>query len=174
MPEELREPLARPYTVFDIAVVEGDRLAVASRLRAMLGLELHRVVCVGDYVCETFLKYVGVPRMCIVDGRTLREERIEISFEHMFKYVERCTNPRSHISRSCVKIVELSGDRHGLLIVVDGEEDLIALATSAMFEGMYLVFGLPRTGVAVMYVDRSNLVKALNMLSKFYPVDRDA
>jgi len=74
MPLVFRQVLSKPYIYLQhgTTILIGPREAIAFVLRSMHYTELYNIIVVGDYVCETFIKYIGVPRMCIVDGKTLR------------------------------------------------------------------------------------------------------
>lgn len=153
MPSAFREALSKPYIYLQqgTQLIVGSREAVASVLRSQYYLDLYDVVAVGDYVCGTLVKYVGVPRICIVDGKTLRCRDVDFSeMEKIFIRVERCRNPPGHISRTCLDTIQKCF-REGVkcLIVVDGEEDLLALASLITIPRGYVIYGIPSLGVAV-------------------------
>lgn len=153
MPSTFREPLSKPYIYLSHGTLlfTGPREAIAYILRSIYYLELHNVVVVGDYVCETFIKYIGVPRICIIDGRTLRYLDMDSkNLENVFGHVEICVNPQGHISRTCLETIYRCFEK-GIksLILVYGEEDLLSLASLLVIPQGYVVYGIPSLGVAV-------------------------
>ncbi len=87
--------------------------------------------------------------------------------ESLFESIDRCVNERSTISLECVrKMVELIELQQPSLLVVDGEEDLLALPLVAM-NVLDVAFGIPRIGICVVPLGVDNSVKAINYLSRF-------
>ncbi len=171
MPEDLRTQLSNPEKYFDIAIVEGPRIYVAHVLRTMLGNELVDVCVVGDYVCSTFIEYIGIPRICVVDGATLRELHRDVPWT-CFASVRRCVNPRGCISTNCIEVLNALPRAVPTLLYVEGEEDLLALYATASKICRYVLFGIPGRGVAIVDTER-NYVKAINVLSRFRLVELD-
>jgi len=169
MPEELRNVLSRPWLFFRSTVLEGPREFVGLALRTLV--ERGSTVFVGDVVCRTVLEYVGVPRMCVVDARTLRSEESCVD-PSMFDLVDRCTNRRSTVSLECIaKEIRLLDAQTSALLLVDGEEDLLALPLVAL-NVVDVVFGIPTRGVCIVWSGVDNAVKAINALSRFANFDK--
>ncbi len=166
LPEELRSVLANAHTHFYAYTIFGPREYVGMTLRILLQSELFSVYVVGDYVCRTFELYVGLPKLCIADRKTLREIE-ELPTLELYDSVISCRNPAGTISSECMEIIEegIKLDGHTLLLV-DGEEDLLGLAVVLRASQGYLVYGIPRRGVAVLPIE-INKVKALNIFSRF-------
>ena len=165
MPEELRRYLSAPWTIFRVEVLRGPREYVASILRNLVNPL--RTSVVGDVVCSTFLSAIGRPRLCVVDTKTLRFEAATPVDEGVFEFVDRCVNARGTISLQCVEaMIELLELQAPSLLVVEGEEDLLALPLVAM-GCTDVVFGLPRVGVCIVRRGLDNVVKAINVLSRF-------
>uniref|UniRef100_A0A7C5TFQ5 GTP-dependent dephospho-CoA kinase n=2 Tax=Ignisphaera aggregans TaxID=334771 RepID=A0A7C5TFQ5_9CREN len=173
MPLVFRQVLSKPYIYLQhgTTILIGPREAIAFVLRSMHYTELYNIIVVGDYVCETFIKYIGVPRMCIVDGKTLRYLDIDSKeVKKSFEYVEVCINPQGYISKPCLETIDKCF-REGLrsLIIVNGEEDLLALASLIIISQGYVVYGIPSIGVAIS--DATILkISVTNIFSHFKPI----
>lgn len=157
------------YAEGSLTVVIGSREYVGLSLRAKLYCDLHRVAVIGDTVCYTFLKFVGIPRICVIDGKSLR---IPINYmaEIMECYdcVTRCSNPPGTISQECLDVLNNAINSHRrCLIIVNGEEDLLVLATALNTHKItYIVYGIPSKGVAV--IDGEKFIEtAINLFSQF-------
>lgn len=172
LPESLRSTLAKLHTYAEnsITLFSGPRNYIGFKLRGELYPYLTRVAVVGDVVCTTFIEFVGVPRICIVDGKTLRTRYGNIEgVLHMFYNIHRCRNPPGTISSECLSTIASAMHYPGKqLVVVDGEEDLLALA--AVLVGTkhidYVAYGVPNEGVAVVDVEKF-MVLAINLFSQF-------
>jgi len=168
MPKELRETLARLHEHLYSYVLRGSREYVGMTLRAFLHYELFRVYVVGDYVCRTFEMYVGIPKLCIADMKTMRN-LYECPTQEAYNTVISCRNPAGTISGECIeKLSNYVDNRHShTLLLVEGEEDLLGLAILLRASHGYLVYGIPKAGVAVAPIESGNKVRALNIFSRF-------
>lgn len=168
MPRELREMLARLHEHLYSYVLRGPREYVGLTLRTLLHCELFQVYVVGDYVCRTFEIYVGIPKLCIVDTKTMRTH-YEYPRQEAYDSITSCRNPAGTISEECMKkLSDYVDNRHShALILVEGEEDLLSLAVLLQASHGYLVYGIPKAGVAVVPIEPSNKVRALNIFSRF-------
>ncbi|MEM0500759.1 MAG: DUF359 domain-containing protein [Ignisphaera sp.] len=174
MPSIFREALSKPYLYFPhgTLLLTGPREAVAYILRSLYYTELYSMVVVGDYVCETFVRYIGIPRLCIVDGKTLRHLGTDFvrEFKRKFEHVEICKNPPGYISKACQEsIYRCFKEGVKSLILVYGEEDLLALASLITIPHGYVVYGIPSLGVAVSDVP-SLKICVTNIFSHFKPI----
>jgi len=132
---------------------------------------MFRVVAVGDIVCSTILDYVGTPRLCIVDGKTVRVAYRDLDKAlKRFGVVLRCSNPPGTISEECVEaIARALSTASSSLLLVDGEEDLLALAVLILGSDIdYVIYGVPSTGVAIIDA-KGSAVTAINLFSQFEP-----
>jgi len=167
MPETLRGRLSRPYLYNpSLLFIEGPREYVAFTLRTLIYSYLSAVHVVGDYTCETFLQYIGTPRLCVIDGTVMRSftdiTHIVKYFEHIFN----CTNPRGSISIDCIKKLRDALPLYKSLVVVEGEEDLLSLALMMLLPAGYVAYGIPRRGVVLVDVSVSRS-EAVNLFSHF-------
>ncbi|MEL9939996.1 MAG: DUF359 domain-containing protein [Ignisphaera sp.] len=167
MPDELRKRLSSPQLFNkNLIVLKGPREYVATILKSIFYDKLQDVYVVGDYTCETFLLYVGIPRMCIIDGNIMRKPHKPEHMLNYFEHITRCYNPRGSISIDCINAIKGSMEKPRSLIIVDGEEDLLALFLQTNLLKGYVAYGLPNEGVAIADVTYSN-VGAINIFSEF-------
>ncbi len=89
------------------------------------------VICVGDVVCLNAIKYSTPVNIYILDQKTLRTIKIEISEKIRYDVLLSCRNDRGTVSIESVKAIS-SGIEKALrgkkvLINVNGEEDLLVI-----------------------------------------------
>jgi uncharacterized protein (UPF0218 family) len=167
MPESLRERLAKPYLYnSSLIFVQGPREYVAFSLRTLLYSSLDTVHVVGDYTCETFLHYIGVPRLCVIDGNIMRSPFNISHITRYFEYVFNCVNPRGSISMDCIKKLQDALSLYKSLVIAKGEEDLLSLALMMYLPAGYIVYGIPKKGVVVVDVS-STKSETINLFSQF-------
>jgi len=172
LPDHLRPRLARP--TFGELFEGSEPFTTAKRVTAYLR-ECGRVIGVGDVICQT-LEVVGeVPHVCIIDGRTRRRFSGYWVSEENFDKVVKVRNPRSHITEEAYEAikeaVKAAGKGERTLILVDGEEDLLALPAFAEAPNGYcVVFGVPGKGVMVIEVSDEVRELAKEILAGFEEV----
>ena len=168
MPEELRKTLAQLHEHLYSYVLKGPREYVGMALRILLHCKLFQVYVVGDYVCRTFEMYVGIPKLCIADMKTMRS-LYEFPTQEVYDIVITCRNPAGTISEECMKKLSIYIDNRysHILLLVKGEEDLLGLAILLQASHGYLVYGIPRTGVAIIPIELDNKIRAHNIFSQF-------
>ena len=172
LPDHLRPRLARP--TFGELFEGSEPFTTAKRVTAYLR-ECGRVIGVGDVICQT-LEVVGeVPHVCIIDGRTRRRFSGYWVSEENFDKVVKVRNPRSHITEEAYEAikeaVKAAGKGERTLILVDGEEDLLALPAFAEAPNGYcVVFGVPGKGVMVIEVSDEVRELAKKILAGFEEV----
>lgn len=147
--ELVRKPLGR-------LIAGADHDEVALKVKELLEeQDPPIIVVVGDRVSEK-LHNLGVPaKIYIVDGKVERKTR-EIP-RLKVEAVERAENPAGEISpEAAEKLHELinSPAPGPIMLLVDGEEDLLALAAILSSpDGAAVVYGQPGVGVVVALVD---------------------
>ncbi len=169
MPEELREELRRGFGI----IISGNHREVISRVMSIIGNACNKLWAVGDVVCSTALDVGCIPKACFIDGRTLRTLRTGLPeglAKGLFNNVIKIRNPAGTLSEEAIYAVKYCVGRDRVLVLVDGEEDLIGLAVLLYANlGEYLVYGLPNVGVDLIKVDEAVRSKAHDMISKFIP-----
>ncbi len=174
MPQSLRPILAKGVG----KVVKGSKPEETS---AKLVNELRKcihIVAVGDVVCTSLLNMNRVPDICVVDGKTKRGPyRLPSDIlKTSFNAIMRVRNPASHITEEAFQALEnawryVKSDRK-TLIVVEGEEDMLALAASAIMDpGSCILYGVPDIGVSVIMLDEALKNEAVGLLRMFEEVD---
>lgn len=166
LPEALRADFAAPRGF----VVAGD-------IRGLVdGRRWARVACVGDYVSRLCLGLSRVaPNLLIVDGRTRRAENLPLdelvsaAVSRGYRLV-RVENPAGSLSLEALEVVcdLLSDESSRALVIVDGEEDMLALAClHCAPPGSLVIYGIPGKGSALVPVDLSLSREAQTRLLRF-------
>jgi len=175
LPEYLREKLRENIGT----IIEGsDYLSVALRTLNILR-ECGLVVAVGDVVCSSLIAGGEVPNICIIDGKSRRRELGTEVSEKLFNIVLHARNPPGYITEEANKKVQESIDevlRSGLklrvLLIIDGEEDLLALtALLSVRAGDCVTYGIPGRGITVIRVDDEIKDLVRSILSMFEEVE---
>ena len=136
-------------------------------------LALRDHVTVGDVVTSVAWRAGLRPRIAVYDCRSARHALACPTPPKNYK-VYRVTNPASTLTYQAMKLVDELIPRVLMFrdelaaIVVEGEEDLIALYLAAKLPSqVLLVYGQPMLGVTVIDVDESVKEVALMLLSCF-------
>ncbi|MEM1983524.1 MAG: GTP-dependent dephospho-CoA kinase family protein [Sulfolobales archaeon] len=165
LPDALRGELRKVMgTLFS-----GDRRSVAASVVRAVG-NCSRLWAVGDVVCLSVVDLFCIPKVCVVDGKTLRSVGLGVpeSVRNVFREVLRVRNPPGCISEEALNAIKYCVGRDGVLILVDGEEDLLGLPVLAYADlGDYLVYGVPGIGVDLVEVSDVNRRKAVDLMSRF-------
>ena len=147
--EFLHEPISAVYT--------------EEALRKLLEETPNRTtVCVGDHVSRLYINILKKPpHLAIIDGKTMRGN-LDIEWlriiEELYENIYRVGNPRGTINLFELreKLAEIPillsyGDR--VLVLVDGEEDLITLAIPFILGARLdyrIVYGQPGLGTVII------------------------
>jgi uncharacterized protein (UPF0218 family) len=161
LPEGMRGELKEPLGGVT-AEVEEERLRGDGR-----------VIAVGDMVAYHLLEAGVAPDVAVVDGRTKREEVDEEVVESwsalpLFRRVE---NEPGTVSRGLVvalrEALGKKGKGDGVLVEVDGEEDLAVLPALVLAdEGDTVVYGQPGEGMVYVEVNSEKSAQALGLLRR--------
>ncbi|MEM0277129.1 MAG: DUF359 domain-containing protein [Pyrobaculum sp.] len=87
--------------------------------------DIRHIYTVGDVVTRNFLEYGLAPTSVVVDEKTRRG--IKVEGLGLYKRVIRVNNPPGYITEEAWAAVEEAVEG-GVLIKVDGEEDMLSLA----------------------------------------------
>jgi len=131
-----------------------------------------RMISVGDVVSRNMLRHGIVPQLMIVDNKIMRAT-VE-PFETQAKKKMSVVNPPGTLTAETWTVVDNALKQKELvLIVVDGEEDLLTLvAVLRLPKGSLVVYGQPRKGIVVVKVDKiikqkvSQIVRSMEPLPK--------
>ena len=175
LPEYLREKLRENIGV----LIEGTnhRSVALGALSTLKNCNL--VIAVGDVVCSSLIAAGGIPNICIIDGKSRREaSRISINSK-LFDLVLQAENPPGYITeeasgriRESIDKVLSSSLKLKVLIIIDGEEDLLALpALLSVRDGDCIVYGIPDRGITIIQVDSRVRKLVKEVISKFEKSD---
>ena len=154
LPVELRPRLAKPL----------GRVYVAEETRGREFVELVRLVSmavsVGDRVTETLGSMGRAPDVQVVDGFERRNKRDppKVPYRRLVKF----RNPAGTITEGAIDGMRKAfGGPKPVRVLVDGEEDLMAMLAVAMAPISSIVFyGQPGVGVVAVKVSAGS--KAMN------------
>lgn len=121
-----------------------------------LALENEDVVCVGDKTSENVLLNGIKPKICVYDGRIMREDvGISKAIRDFEARELRVRNPPGTLTRELFKAIETGFKEKGSFkIRVYGEEDLATLAAILLApDGTKILYGQPKKGLVEMDVD---------------------
>ena len=160
LPEELRSKLAEPMgKVFDAEGAKGEgfaRLAKSSRM----------VITVGDRVADTLESIGRTPDIHVVDGieRRGRRELPDVPFERLVKV----KNPAGTLTEDAIKGMRKAfTGRMPARVLVDGEEDLMAMLAIAMApSGAVVFYGQPKVGVVAVKAGAASRARNRSILAK--------
>jgi uncharacterized protein (UPF0218 family) len=153
IPENLRTLFKEPFG----DLFEGDGLEPAKRVKELLKDE--RVIAVGDVTVRNLLE-VGIrPALAIVDLKTKREslEAYDLKGEMVT-----AKNPPGQITADLQEKIHEAITKDGIIIQVDGEEDLAVLPCilEADWDSVIL-YGQPSRGMVMVRVtEESKMVAA--------------
>jgi uncharacterized protein (UPF0218 family) len=115
------------------------------------------IISVGDIVSQSLLDLGFIPGVCVVDGKTLRTCLHSVGRFQEGRTVLRLVNPPGTISEESWSVFKEALDSQPSTILVEGEEDLLALvAVETAPVGSLVVYGQPGEGVVVIRVDASS------------------
>jgi uncharacterized protein (UPF0218 family) len=163
--EEQRQLLKRPLG----RLIRDTPDEVRRGLEALVTERRGPLIVVGDVVSLTVSKLAPERAVYVTDGRTLREATSEVRPE--VDLVVRCRNEPGTISREAFEAIGdaiRSGKR--VHVVVEGEEDLLALAAVYLSPvGGIVVYGQPGEGVVVVEVNEEVKAFAESVLRSMVP-----
>ncbi len=164
LPEGLRGRLREPMgELVPDAEVCRERVAAAVPDGAVL-------VTVGDATTERVSGFGLEPFLCIIDGLERREPR-PLPRAPGRALAVRCGNPPGGISAGCSDVVRrclegASPGGRGTVLVVDGEEDLLAIpACIHAPDGSVVMYGQPGEGLVIVRVDGAARNRAKSLLA---------
>jgi len=158
LPDSLRDDLQKPF----------GRVMEASDIAVLLKSEKRRVISVGDSVSEALIKGDVKPSLIIWDGKTRRAPVSDSKLLHAYSKPIRVKNPAATITKEAWDAVSRSLAANKASILVDGEEDLLAIpAIVNGADGDAVVYGLPGSGAILIVIDRKIRALFEGILSRF-------
>jgi uncharacterized protein (UPF0218 family) len=111
------------------------------------------VISVGDAVSRNMIKHGFSPDVLIVDNKIMREpvQPLEVDTDHVLY----ASNPPGTITDEAQIAIRKALEQQGQTkVVIDGEEDLLAVITVLSApEDAFVVYGQPHEGVVVVKVN---------------------
>ena len=160
LPAELRSELAKPMgRVFDSEQAKGPGFARLAKSSPM-------VVTVGDRVADTLETAGRTPDIHVIDGieRRSRRELPDVPYERLVKV----KNPPATLTSDAIEGMRKAfAGKMPARVLVDGEEDLMAMLAIAMApSGAVVFYGQPKVGVVAVKVGAASRARNRSILAK--------
>ena len=116
------------------------------------------LAAIGDVVTSDFVRSNMVPKICAIDGMTMRGEKVEPLDESLFNHVHHFDNPPGIISkRSWIAVSNAYAREGNTLLKISGEEDLLSLPSIILGpNGGVVAFGVPKRGIGINPINEKN------------------
>jgi uncharacterized protein (UPF0218 family) len=166
---ELRVRLKEPFGT----LLLGSFAQTMEKLGALVKRDKpHRIVSIGDAVSSNLHAYKINPQLSITDNRCMRKQVKPKVFKG--KNVVCVKNPQGTITEEAISAIRDALESNDLFhIIVDGEEDLLALiAVLYAPEKSLVVYGQPYAGIVVVEVtpekksDAAEILNAMKIVRK--------
>jgi len=155
----LKKPLGKLLT--------GSQTEINQKLKKLSLEKPRKIICVGDAVSRRFTK-LGLPtNVKIIDNKEMRRKIQPFNFKA--KTIFKVKNPKGSIELTAWQAIKDAVKKDDVLIIVDGEEDLLTLpAIMAAPEDSLIFYGQPKTGVVLIKVnkEKKNEVKKIISMMK--------
>lgn len=153
---KLRAELKKPFGL----LIQGPVELSIWKLKEFMEKEKPpKVICVGDVVTSNLIKFGVPPDLCIVDNKVMRKpvKPVLVKTTHTLY----TPNPPSTITKEAWLTVKKGASAsQKTRIVVDGEEDLLAIpAVIFAPEKSMVVYGQPNQGIVIIKVTKQNKLK---------------
>jgi uncharacterized protein (UPF0218 family) len=123
------------------------------------------VVLVGDTISRNSVQSGIRPDVIIIDNREMRRQAVQSAYSGRHRF--RATNPAGAIDADAWKIVDEAVSKRNSLVIVDGEEDLLALvAILASPSGSLVVYGQPGKGIVIVRVAQEKKTEIRHILER--------
>ena len=146
---ELRAKLKEPFGI----LICGSFAETMSKLENIVNQKKpSKIISVGDAVSQNLHEHQITPQLSITDNKRMRRRTKSKTFAG--KSVVRVKNPPGTITEESIAAIReaLESDEH-IHIIVDGEEDLLAIiAVLYAPEHSFVVYGQPYKGIVVINV----------------------
>jgi uncharacterized protein (UPF0218 family) len=141
-----------------------DRDVTAERLRAIIS-GAKKIVTVGDATTERMIAFGILPDLAVIDGR---ERRARTNRKIKFPAKEfRCTNPSGEISKGAIAVLEQAAAAERSIVIVDGEEDLLALPLFYLLpSGSIVLYGQPLEGLVAVRITAAKKNEAKTLMDR--------
>jgi uncharacterized protein (UPF0218 family) len=125
-----------------------------------------KVMTVGDATTERLLGFGIVPDVAVIDGKERRSGR-----DYPSNYVAkelRCANPAGEISEQATETIRAAvASKQPVRVIVDGEEDLLALPVFATApDGAVVLYGQPLEGLVIVRITPAKKKQAKDLMKE--------
>jgi len=154
------EQLKRPF-----GTLVADKDVTKRRILSMIE-HSKLVVAVGDATTERLVSFGVIPAVAVMDGR---ERRLPREYPRSYVATElQCSNPKGTVSKEAVAVLqEALGRKSPVRVLVDGEEDLLALPLFAMVpKGSVVLYGQPLEGLVVVKITAAKQRQARELMDR--------
>jgi len=164
MPDSMRDELAQPLGI----VLSGSRIAEVLRSRISLR---ETIISVGDVATETLVKHGVIPSLAIIDqkvGRRPYDSLKRLPGKLLESRMSVVSGPGYIAKDAIIAIKQWAKNPKTTLLVVDGEEDLLALPAIAYVPlGNVVFYGQPQEGLVQVIVTKEKKQEVLALLAHF-------
>ncbi len=131
----------------------------------------HPIITVGDVVTEVLHRQGVTPDLAVIDNKTRRGE-YSPELDYPAKNI-RVNNPPGMITFEAWNVIkDALEDSEPVLIIVEGEEDLLSIVSIILCpEGGIVIYGIPCKGMVVNLVDRQKKEKCWEVINKMKKVE---
>jgi len=169
LPSKLRRELKAPLG----KLIVGSPREAMERLEEMVTEEKPAMtISVGDIVSENMAKHGILTHLAIVDNRVMRQPREPVVLK--VNQTIHVKNPPGTITdEAWLAVKEALKQEHSVKIVVDGEEDLLALVAllHAPLNAL-VVYGQPYEGIVAVKVTQRKRQKARRIIKAMKPITK--
>ena len=158
---ELRVKLKEPFGI----LIRGSFAETMSRMENIVKREKPpKIVSVGDTVSRNLHEHQMNPELSITDSKRMRRRIKPRAFTD--KKIVHVKNPQGTITEQAITTIrEALENNERVHIVVDGEEDLLAIiAVLYAPEKSLVVYGQPHEGIVVIRVTSERKAEAKEVL----------
>jgi len=155
---EIRSKLKRPLGI----LLKPERIKKGALSELLVGATV--LVSVGDATTETLLSKRITPSIQVIDGREMRLPRPPPKKAHVTEI--HLINPSGHLTDESVKVFRtIMKHPMPVRVIIDGEEDLLALVAAATIpEGGIVLYGQPKKGIVLVRLTKRKRESARRML----------
>ncbi len=124
-----------------------------------------KVISVGDATTERLVSFGITPDVAVIDGKERRSKR---DYPNYKARELRCVNPSGVISKDAVAALQDALKlRPPTRVIVDGEEDLLALPIFTMAPiGSVVLYGQPLEGLVIVEITSAKQKQAKDLMDR--------
>lgn len=167
MPEDLRGELAAE--AFGTLLQGSPAENALNIVKIIAAKKPPKFIAVGDFSLKALLDAGYTPDLGIFDRRT---KRLPCEFPNI--ETETVRNPSGEITDEAISSIKkalLPRRKRKVMLMVDGEEDLLALpAITSAPRGSLVVYGIPNRGMMLVIVDSPTKKKIASLMEKFHKI----